>query len=1023
MDACLSSITASRAILLLFQRAACLAAIAVGAACSVQARQPSLERDFSRVIRPFLQTHCLGCHDAEKREAELDLGRFASLEDVQHAQQTWAEVLRRIESQEMPPAEAEHQPSADQRRAVISWIQAQRREAAERSAGDPGTVLVRRLSNAEYNYTIRDLTGVDIRPTAEFPVDPANEAGFDNSGESLAMSPALLNKYLGAARLVADHLVLKPNGFAFAPYPVTTDTDRDKYCVNRIVDFYQRQPTDYADYFLAAWRFRHRDALGSPEATLAQIAADAAISEKYLATVWSLLTEADAVGPVATVQTAWRELPPPVDREMHVDALRPVIQGCRQLRDFVVRLRKQLEPHYDNLESPEVHKGSQPLVLWKNRQYAASRMTFDRTSLHIAGTPDADDDSPSGRTSSEGGESDDLRAHRTVPADPSQRALHEAAFARFCEVFPDAFYVSERGRDYLNKPKEQQEKGRLLSAGFHSMLGYFRDDRPLCQLILNEAQQQQLDALWQELDFIASAPMRQYTGFVWFERTDSRFMRDPQFDFARAEDKNVTSDAMIRRLGEVYLDKARQSGGSGTAIEAISRYFADMNASIRWVEQARIDAQPSHLAALIEFAQRAYRRPLTAQQRDDLLNFYQMLRNSDGLSHEEAMQDAVVSVLMSPSFCYRLDLLEVGQGTRPMTDYELASRLSYFLWSSMPDRQLLEQAAAGNLRDPHVLLAQTRRMLRERRIRGLAVEFGGNWLDFRHFQQHNSVDRERFPEFTNELRDAMFEEPVRFFVDLAQRDGSLLDFLYAEHTFVNAMLAQHYGIPLDADASEAADRWVRVDGASAYGRGGLPPMAVFLTQNAPGLRTSPVKRGYWVARRVLGDRIPPPPPNVPELPADESQMGDLTLREMLARHRDHASCASCHERFDSLGLVFEGYGPVGERRTVDLGRRPVQAAATFPDGSEGEGLQGLRDYLRRHRQQEFLDNFCRKLLSYALGRSLLLSDDATVQQMLTRLAAEQYRIGAAVEVVVTSRQFLNKRGRGFLEDLAVESAP
>jgi hypothetical protein len=192
------------------------------------------------------------------------------------------------------------------------------------------------------------------------------------------------------------------------------------------------------------------------------------------------------------------------------------------------------------------------------------------------------------------------------------------------------------------------------------------------------------------------------------------------------------------------------------------------------------------------------------------------------------------------------------------------------------------------------------------------------------------------------------------------------------------------------------------------------PMAVFLTQNSPGLRTSPVKRGYWVVRRILGERIPAPPPNVPELPADESKL-ELSLRETLARHRDHASCAGCHERFDSLGLVFEGYGPIGERRENDLGGRPVDTRAVFPVGQtsksarEGTGLSGLRRYLREERQGEFVDNLCRKLLSYALGRTLLASDDELVAKMQQELAADGHRFGRLVETIVTSRQFLTKR--------------
>jgi hypothetical protein len=295
-------------------------------------------------------------------------------------------------------------------------------------------------------------------------------------------------------------------------------------------------------------------------------------------------------------------------------------------------------------------------------------------------------------------------------------------------------------------------------------------------------------------------------------------------------------------------------------------------------------------------------------------------------------------------------------------------------------------------------------------VRGLATEFAGNWLGFRRFEEHNAVDRGRFTTFTNELRQAMYEEPIRFFMDVVRRDRSVLDLLDADDTFVNPILARHYGMPVPAPKG-GPNAWVHVGNARRYGRGGLLPMAVFLTANSPGLRTSPVKRGYWVVRGLLGERIPAPPPTVPELPKDEADSGALTLPQLLARHRAEKSCASCHQRFDSIGLVFEGYGPIGERRDRDLGGRPVDAKATFPDGSAGEGLEGLRKYLLERRQPEFVENFCRKLLVYALGRGLLPSDESILREMRSRLAADGHRIGGLVEAIVTSPQFLTKRGR------------
>lgn len=945
-----------------------------------------LEARFRAVVHPFLETYCLSCHGAEKPKGDLDLSAYPDAASVARGLGDWDRVVEQLHESAMPPAKAKRHPPAEATRDVVAWIKEFRAAEARKHAGDPGAVPARRLSNAEYDYTIRDLTGVDIRPTKDFPVDPANAAGFDNSAESLTMSPALVKKYLEAARQVADHLVLKPDGLAFAPHPVVADTDRDKYCVRQIIDFYKRQRTDYADYFLAAWRYQHRAALGRPESSLATIAAEAGISPKYLATVWAILNEpAGDVGPIAALKAMWAALPAEADK---ADAARA---GCERMRDFVAELRRRLTPEVKNLTARGMGGGSQSFVLWKDRQMAANRRRYAGNAAGI--------------------KADDLKAGTAnaralaLPAKADDLARAEPDFARFCSTFPDAFLVSERARVFLDK-EDKGNVGRLLNAGFHSMTGYFRDDAPLAELILDDAGRRELDRLWREFHFVTGDPMRQYSSFLWFERAETPFLRGPEFDFIRAEDKDAASEAMIRRLSEVYLAKARRLNASDRAIAAIRDQFEIISREIREVERDRLAAEPIHVAALADFAERAHRRPLSKAERDGVAGFYRTLREKDGLGHEDAVRDTVVSVLMSPHFCYRVDLPSRGTGVRPLSDHDLASRLSYFLWSSMPDEELLARARSGELHRPEVLAAEARRMLRDDRARGLATEFAGNWLDFRRFEEHNSVDRGRFPSFDDELRRSMFEEPVRFFLDVIRNDRPVDEFLFARHTFVNPALARHYGMPVPPGGPDA---WVRVDDAAKYGRGGLLPMAVFLTKNAPGLRTSPVKRGYWVVRRVLGEHIPAPPANVPDLPDDESKLGELTLHETLARHRADKSCAGCHERFDSIGLAFEGYGPIGEARLKDLAGHPVDARATFPRGGEGVGVDGLRAYLGARRRDEFVDNLSRKLLSYALGRSLLPSDDETIARLRKRLADDGGRFGSLIEGIVTSPQFLNKR--------------
>ncbi len=217
-----------------------------------------LERGFTQTVRPFINEYCAGCHSGTTPAAQLDLKAYTTLTSVMQDFGHWNLLMERMERQEMPPKPIP-QPPADRRQKVIEWVKAVRADELRKNAGDPGPVLAHRLSNSEYNYTIRDLTGVDIRPTKEFPVDPANQAGFDNTGETLGMSPALFNKYLAAAREVADHLALTPDGFIFAPGPVLSGPDRDQFAIKRIVDFYESQPTDYADYFEAAWRYKYRE--------------------------------------------------------------------------------------------------------------------------------------------------------------------------------------------------------------------------------------------------------------------------------------------------------------------------------------------------------------------------------------------------------------------------------------------------------------------------------------------------------------------------------------------------------------------------------------------------------------------------------------------------------------------------------------------------------------------------------------------------------------------------------------------
>ena len=943
-------------------------------------KSQDLSNRFSREVRPFLKTFCVGCHGGERPKAELNLQKWLSMRAVATDARRLELVLEKLVDKTMPPKESRRKPTGKQRGLVVDWMRQLQRFEADRNSGDPGPVLARRLSNSEYDYTIRDLTGVDIRPTREFPIDPANESGFDNSGETLAMTPALLSKYLGAARYVADHLVLNHQGISFAPHPVVTDTDRDKYCVQRIVEFYAKQPTDIADYLETAWEFDNRDVLGRAGVSLTEFATQNGVSPGYMELLYRLLagkadTDGPEAGPLFGLRKRWRAIPVAVSR-----AQPQPTKELKSLANWIHGERKRWEIPELTIVARVVQTGSQSMVLMKNRTLASNR-----TKGQLPPNPNKD---------------------------PELKRLRESV-REFCSVIPDAFYVSERGRMHLKK--KDRNKGRLLSAGFHLMTGFFRDDQPLYSLVLDAAGRKEIDRLWSELDFVTRAPQRQFRDFVFFERAESpRFMKSEEFDFARSEDKDITSVEKMKKLTDVYVRIAEKRDASPLVMTEIKRYFSQMSVRIRRVEGERLSAESAQLQSVLRLAGRAYRRPLESVEREELLRFYRNQRETHGLAHEEAVRDLVVAVLMSPQFSYQVMAAAPGKATTALTGHELASRLSYFLWSSLPDQRLLDLAGDGLLRRPEVLSRELKRMLEDQRSDALGVEFLGQWLGVRQFEQFNAVDRKRFPGFTPSLRRSMYQEPSRFFVDTLRTNGSLLELIEGRHTFVNKELARHYGIPWPGGGAEGiADGWVRVKDATSFGRGGLLPMGAFLTTNSSGLRTSPVRRGYWVVHRLLGEHIPPPPPKVPDLPADEADLGELTLREVLAKHRKNELCAKCHSRFDSFGLAFEGYGPVGRRREVDGGGRRVDVRAEFPGGGIGVGLEGLRRELATQRRDQFVANVVRRLFVYALGRRVMLSDRRAIEGAIRALETGGFRSQLLIEKIVLSRQFLQKRDREF----------
>ena len=414
------------------------------------------------------------------------------------------------------------------------------------------------------------------------------------------------------------------------------------------------------------------------------------------------------------------------------------------------------------------------------------------------------------------------------------------------------------------------------------------------------------------------------------------------------------------------------------------------------------EEEPCAREILSTIARRAFRRPLATRDVDALVAFYEAGRRDGGF--ETGIRRGLESILIDPEFLFRIerDPAEPGAArAHPISDVELASRLSFFLWSSIPDDELLNVAVRGQLRDPAVLERQVRRMLADSRAQALVDGFATQWLGLRRLQSVVPAP-DLFPEFDDNLREAFGQETRLFVGSQIRDDQSVLDLLRADYTFANERLARHYGIP-----NVYGSRFRRVTFDDGI-RGGLLGHGSILTATSYPTRTSPVLRGNWLLEHILGAPPPPPPPDVPALP-DQGEGGRLaSVRERLEQHRANPNCASCHARMDPLGFALEHFDAIGKWRATGEAGTSIDATGVFPDGTAFNGLAGLKTILLSEHEQ-FVHTVAEKLTTYALGRGVQYYDMPAIRQIVREAAPHDYRWSSLVQGIVRSMPFQMRR--------------
>ncbi len=824
----------------------------------------------------------------------------------------------------------------------------------------------------------------------------------------------------------------------------------------------------YSQAIMACWRYANRARLGQSTLTLAQAAQKAGASERFVSHLWKTFHETNSTYPTSEAIAIWNKMPreeaaaQKVARQLQdfiVDWPRvlfgagaPAAGGEGDERNFVLSeesLRAKTENRfrypvrgnpvdgkvlvYLSVKNMNPAAKDQPYVIWRNAtvRFRSDNREFtkpqpletaltsaSRESLKLGAAPNGDK-LAAGEFALTADQfarleiqiPDKLRgAEVSIDAaigpapngDAVLRAMINNSDKPFSGVPFSILLGQPKGAGFAAWKNNVLEFAAKLPASshgeatpadkdpipapynnvynqperdsYHINVKYYRDDKFLYNNILTEKQRAELDWAWTDL----------YASFGYHDAY-YRFVVD-KFKLGLTKKLQDLSPAEIAAIPEEPR-----------------KYITSLRTEYDAVQKAQLAAQPRHLDDALQFASRAWRRDLTPAEKDRLRGFYVNAREVQKLDHDGAIRTLLARVLVSPSFLYRLETQPQAPAVKPLESVELANRLSFFLWSSVPDEELLRAARSGALATPAGMEKQVRRMLADARARRFATEFFGQWLGFYRFDQFNGPDISRFPEFNDDLKSSMYNEAVSFFEYITRNDRPIREMFAADYTFLNKTLAKHYGVNKDLPAGESM---VKVDGASQFGRGGMLRLGAILTATSAPLRTSPVKRGDWVLRRILGTPTPPPPANAGTIPADDKNFGGMTLKERLVAHQRNATCAGCHSRIDPLGFPLEGYDAVGRLRATYSDGKPVDDSSVTHNKAQINGVTGLTDYLKTN-EKLVVRNFSRKLLGYALGRTMAIGDQPLLDQLSE--SGSDTTLSKLIARIASSKQFRTRR--------------
>lgn len=971
--------------------------------------------DVAQVIVPFVEKHCVKCHGGEKPTAGLSMPTVRDSKAILKERKLWDTMLHLIESGEMPPPE-QGQPSADEKSALAKSIRAIYAKA-DTGKPDPGRSLIRRLTRVEYGTSVRDLLHLDLdfKPEYELPSDVVTH-GFENDAEALTVSSFLLDRYLDVAESVAKRAIrveLPKREILDSTFELNPGVGRGADApVNSVLEKLKALAESSPKDALVRYRLArvHAAAYGFKSETIT------VMPGKEDEGVW-------LTGSMLGIGLNSLHLPTQVAVD---DAPAKVKAANEHLEQATARYREvlQLEP-----ESLPARLG----LAWCLLQ--AGDKTTAKAGLREVIAAAWIKEKEFGPADWKGTSTVMEGFHHLSPLlDKKEDAAEIAALV---ERITQIRKTAERSPWRQYRLLESGENNKAFTGPFFvtppqpgggnsQVLKYSATDDYLLRvtLFVEQASEPVRVAVFvggpglpdystpEEREQILGGlghPSYQSIKILTVAEATSRSIDAPQKIETLISRRGRTGELGILGIGLIKPKSDASPVRLHFKLEAEGPLTPISHEHILACSTDKSQAEQTR-EIIGRLLPRAFRRPVTKDEIEAVAKFADRAV-ADGLKWEAAIQQSLVAMLCSPKFLYRpeLDDRPNSTGPHPIGEFELASRLSYFLWSSLPDEELLELAREKKLAAN--LEVQVRRMLKDPRSKALVDNFFLKWLRLDSLTKHQ-IDAKMFPHVDSGLREAMLKESRFFLHAILREDRSLLELIDADYTYLNQPLARHYriadtlGNPQGTKGEKQgapipSDHFVRVQ-LQGHARGGILTQASVLMVTSPPTRTSPVIRGAWVLENILGTAPPPPPPNVPGL--DQKDTKATTVRERLEQHRANVVCASCHSKIDPLGFAFENYDADGAFR----GGKDV--SGMLPDGRKINGLGDLKTILLEGKEK-FARHVAEKMLTYALGRGVEYYDKRAVDRIVSEAAKDDYRLSRLVIAITQSDPLRLRRGK------------